>query len=95
MGKGYNAPMLSDKIIVNDVGTVIDCDVNTSEYICYLFDNLGDNQAQIVIAGAIIKLEKGMHVIVEQDEISSITIKAEAGKTTDVLYVIQGYTKIV
>lgn len=95
MGKGYNAPILSDKITVNDVGTVVDCDVNTSEYICYLFDNIGVNQAQIVIGGATIKLEKGMHVIVEQDEVSSVTIKAEAGKTTDVLYVIQGYTRIV
>ena len=90
--QAFDAPILSDSITVNSIGVVIDCDVIKSTYYEFLFDNIGDNQAQIELGGTIIKLEKSKFIIIRQTDVESVKIKSNDG--TQIFYVFQGARKI-
>lgn len=93
MERVYNAPILTDLIVVTDVDTTIDLGI-TSEYESFLFDNQGSYQAIITLGTAVIKLASGCFIEIEQDEISSLKIKSEAGQSTTVFYKCQGFKRL-
>jgi len=90
----YNSPILTNIINVNDVGTAITWNTTLYGYESFLIDNQSDWEVIITgIGGATIRLSSGSYIEIEQDLITAVTIKAETGKTADVMYKFQGYKK--
>jgi hypothetical protein len=93
MERIYNAPILTATISVTDVDTTVALG-NTSEYESFLFDNQGSYQVTITLGTNVITLEAGNFIELKQDDITSLKIKAEAGHTSSVYYVCQGYKRL-
>ena len=91
----YNAPILTNKITVNDVGTTINCDGVINEYEEFLFDNVGSKEILITIGTAVIKLQAGMYISIIQDVVTSVNVKTNAGETSTLVYCFQGYSRLV
>ena len=85
-----NAVPLTDTIAVTAVKTVLD--LSAKEYCAFLLDNQGDETINITLLPQqkTLKLSGGMYIFFEQDNTSSIEIATETGKTSTLMYFIQG-----
>jgi len=85
-----NASPITDTVVVTDVATPID--ISAKEYCVFLFDNQGSELVNIKLlpVDKTIKLSNGTFISFEQDEITRVELKCDAGKTTTVMYLIQG-----
>ncbi len=87
----YNAPIITDCIIINTSG--IDINLTSHLYSCFLFENKSTETIYITINTRIIKLDANKYISFIQDAVSIINIKASIS-TAQVFYVIQGYRRL-
>jgi|GEM_PF-6344186 len=92
MGELYvpNADPISNTVTVTEEALTLD--LSAKEYCIFLFDNQGSEPVYINLlpSNKVIKLVAGCFISFEQDEVSSVTLNSDEGKTTSVMYLIQG-----
>ncbi len=89
----YDAPILSASLSLTSTPTVVSINNVNYNYVEFLFDNRGDEDILITMAGATIRLTSGTYIVLIQEKVNSISVATEAGKTSTLFYTIQGYRR--